>query len=140
MKLKEYKIENNYFRVKWGFTNINKPESFYINICGWSIPTFENLDETRKKIRFLEGELKKKIFKRIEKDSNFNNNFILNFELPESGVKKDKKTYFSLDLVFYCKNKKTIKDPFWVKSVSKLTKSVEKHFGSSQDFIFFKFK
>jgi hypothetical protein len=140
MKLKEYEVENNYFRVKWGFTTINNPESFFINICGWSLPTFENLTETRKKIRFLEGELKKKIFKRIEKDPNFNNNFIVNFELPESGVKKDKKTYFSLDLVFYCKNKKTFKDPFWIKSVTKLTKSTEKHFGSSQDFIFFKFK
>jgi hypothetical protein len=140
LKMKEYEIDNNQFRVKWGFTTINNPESFYIIICGWGIPTYENLTETKSKIRFFEGELKKKIFKRIEKDKNFSNKFIVNFEYPESGIKKDKKTYFSLDLVFFVNNNKTIKDKFWVQSTQKITKIVEKHFLSSNDFIFFKFK
>jgi len=140
MKGKEYELENNFFRVKWGFTTINNPESFYITICGWGLPIYEDILESRKKIRFFEGELKKRIYKRIEKDSNFNKNFILNFEFPESGLKKDKKTYFSLELVFYVKNKKHIKDKFWVETTQKISRILEKYFSSSKDFLFYKFK
>ena len=108
---KEYKLDvSNNVIIKYGSVNKDNPQVVYVSGKCWVCPTREtDYDNVRSKV---ESEMRSNI-KRIFIDGvNFENRFILDFDISTDGLYPNRKKFLSFD--FYLrqkeKNKKSLTD------------------------------
>lgn len=113
---KEKKLLNNdYFRVKYGTVDAYNFESVYLIIQSWVQPTeITNFDS---KISILRKKIQLELKSKIDKNF-FKENIILDFDLRQSGIRLNKKSFMSIELTLYPKNNhkfssETVKDKIY---------------------------
>ena len=95
----EKKINNNYFKLKFGTTNSLNPIAIYIEGKTFLQPTIdksdynEDINELKNKLRIL-------IRDTLIKDNKFFNkdNYILDFDVANSGLIKNKKSFLTIQI------------------------------------------
>jgi hypothetical protein len=108
---KEYKLDVcNYISLKYGTVNKDNPQVIYVSGKCWICPKKEMNYEPR--INNIEKEMKKRIKTFLTDGVNFDNKFILDFDVNLDGISPEKKKFLSFD--FYLrqneKNNKKLKD------------------------------
>ena len=108
---KEYKLDVcNHISLKYGTVNKDNPQVIYISGKCWICPKKEMNYGPR--INNIEKEMKKHIKTFLMDGVNFDNKFILDFDVNIDGISPKKKKFLSFD--FYIKqnekNKKQLKD------------------------------
>ena len=117
----ELKIEEfDNLKVVFGTIDKNNPKSLYIKISGWGIP-IQYSEENNYKI------IISKISKRIKRllytslNSSFDKNiFIVDMNMRESGISKDKPSFMSCEITLYQKTNYSLKD----EHISKLLNNI----------------
>jgi len=107
-KNKEFKINTNSYRIKYGGIKYNDNKSIFIKINGWGETLIE--EENFKPIL---NKIKKDIHLKIKnkKVNNFLNDFfIVDFDMRESGIKKGKKSFMNCTINLYQKHNKPLHD------------------------------
>lgn len=95
---KEFKIETlNPASLKYGSLNYYEPEVVYINGSAFIKP-FVDSDDYPKDINKVIKLLKMDIYEFIRRYSYFEDNYILNFDLKENSLKKNKKSFLYFEL------------------------------------------
>jgi len=108
---KEYKLNvSNYITFKYGSVNKDNPQIVYVSGKCWVSPT-EEMDYASV-INDIESKLRKDIKSIFIDDINFENRFILDFDISVDGLYPNRKKFLSFD--FYLrqneKNKKKLSD------------------------------
>lgn len=97
---KEYKIENsNNFKIKLGSTTYKNPEIVYI-LGNTYISPISDKNKFNEDIELLKLKFKTHIKDYINKSDIFENKFVCDFNIRESGLKKNKKSFFSFEIYF----------------------------------------
>ena len=95
---KEFKIDSlNPISLKYGSLNYYEPEVVYINGSAFIKP-FVDSDDYPKDINKVIKLLKMEIYEFIRRYSYFEDNYILNFDLKENSLKKNKKSFLYFEL------------------------------------------
>ena len=108
---KEYKLDVcNHISLKYGTVNKDNPQVIYVSGKCWVCPKSEMNYGPR--INMIEKEMKRHIKTFLMDGINFENKFILDFDINIDGISPKKKKFLSFD--FYLKqnekNKKQLKD------------------------------
>lgn len=131
------------YKVVVGTVDNNNPKSVYISITSWGElldETYENYEKTiNKKIK----KVKKTLNTSLTNHTNFyRDKTIVDFNMASSGVKKDKRSFMSVELTLFQKgelhkvNSNAIKKP-----LIDISKDIlEKVFNVDEDFTFHKKK
>lgn len=97
---KEYKIENsNNFKIKLGSTTYKNPEIVYI-LGNTYISPITDKNNFKDDIELLKLKFKNHIKDYINNSDIFENKFVCDFNIRESGIKKNKKSFFSFEIYF----------------------------------------
>jgi len=108
---KEYRLDvSNYVLLKYGSVNKNNPQVIYVSGKCWVSPTKEtDYDNVISKV---ESEMRRNIRNVLVDGINFENRFILDFDISTDGLFPNRKKFLSFD--FYLrqieKNKKNLAD------------------------------
>ena len=108
---KEYKLDVcKHISLKYGTVNKDNPQVIYVSGKCWIRPLSEMDYES--KINNIEKEMRRHIKTFLTDGVNFDNKFILDFDISTEGIIPNKKKFLSFD--FYIKqnerNKKDLKD------------------------------
>lgn len=102
---KELKIEtSNNFKIKYGTINCKNPESIYF-VGNTYIPPIENKLLFNEDVEFIKTKFKTLIKQYLETSKQFESMYVFDFDIRESGLKTNKKSYFSFEI--YLKQNKT---------------------------------
>lgn len=104
----EKKIDYNNFKLKIGTTNRSNPIVIYIEGRTFISPNFEQKSYDRD-IYDMKRCLKRSIDDNIRKTTLFDNTFILDFQVAQSGVSVDKKSFLSFQFLLKQKPDKVLK-------------------------------
>ena len=94
----ERKIDHNTFNLKFGTTNKNNPLVIYIEGKTFITPN-EISDNYSKDISAFKYELQRDIRKLLSKSKYFEGDFILDFQLANSGIKVGKKSFLTFEVL-----------------------------------------
>jgi hypothetical protein len=108
---KEYKLDSSdYVILKYGSVNKDNPQVVYISGKCWICPTVET--DYDKVVADIESEMRKNIRKTLVDGINFDDKFILDFDISTDGLYPNRKKFLSFD--FYLRqnerNKKSLVD------------------------------
>lgn len=108
---KEYKLDSSSSVIlKYGSVNKDNPQVIYISGKCWICPTVET--DYDKVITDIESEMRKNIRKILVDGVNFDDKFILDFDISTDGLYPNRKKFLSFD--FYLRqnerNKKSLVD------------------------------
>lgn len=102
---KELKIEtSNNFKIKYGTINCKNPESIYF-VGNTYISPIENKLLFNEDVEFIKTKFKTLIKQYLETSKQFESMYVFDFDIRESGLKTNKKSYFSFEI--YLKQNKT---------------------------------
>jgi len=125
--------ENNDFISKYGTINAVKPQSIFISIQSWATPK-HNL-RFKKKIRSLTINTKNKIRESVNYDV-FHKKYIIDFDIRESGLRKDKPSFLSIDLTLYPKNQISFPSDIYNANIENLIKDLTSNIKKNTNFNF----
>jgi hypothetical protein len=117
----EKRLKNDFFNIKLGTVNKNNPEVIYFEVRTFISPLEENNNYSQV-FAFLKKEFSKKISDSLKLNDFFSEKYILDFQIANSGIKINKKSYLSFQLFLKQKNEvikelkeiKKIAEPFLV--------------------------
>lgn len=92
---------NNHFTIKYGTINALEPKAIFVSIHSWAIPRHNQRFD--KKLRRLTLTVKNKIHEEIDRDV-FHQRHIVDFDLRESGLQKNKQSFMAIEITLYPKN------------------------------------
>lgn len=95
----EKRIEHENFKLKLGTTNKNNPLIVYVEGKAFISPNEEKETYTRD-INDIKRNLQWTIKKTIENSKYFQNDYILDFQVANSGIRKNKKSFLSVEFLF----------------------------------------
>lgn len=104
----ENKIEHNFFTLKLGTTNKQNPQVIYIEGRTFISPN-EDKDSYEKDLRDLKIFLKKKIYQALVNSDYFWKEYILDFQIANSGVRLGKKSFLSFEVLLKQRGKNVLK-------------------------------
>jgi hypothetical protein len=117
----EKRLKNDFFNIKLGTVNKNNPEVIYFEVRTFISP-LEESNNYSQVFAFLKKEFSKKIGDSLKLNDFFSEKYILDFQIANSGIKINKKSYLSFQLFLKQKNEvikelkeiKKIAEPFLV--------------------------
>lgn len=104
----ELKINNNFFTIKIGTTNKETPQVIYIEGRTFISP-IEEKDCYEHDIRNLKLFLQKKINSILSNNELFETKYILDFQIANSGIRINKKSFLSFEFLIKQKNNPLLK-------------------------------
>lgn len=125
--------ENDNFVAKYGTINALKPQSIFITIQSWATPK-HNL-RFKKKLRSLTINTKNNIRELVNYDV-FYDKYILDFDIRESGLKKDKPSFLSIELTLYPKNQVSFPSDIYNKNIEYLIRNLTSNIKRDRSFSF----
>lgn len=138
----EKSISNDFFRLKIGTVNKIKPEVIYFEGKTFIMPT-EDYGTYTSKISQIKHNFSRNISYELKGNDLFDSKFIIDFQIANSGIKANKKSFLTFQLLLKqnpknIKNLKEIKDlslPFINKVLLNLKENI-----MNNDFALFKTK
>lgn len=131
---KEIKIPTNEnFISKYGTINALNPQSIFISIHSWATPK-HNL-RFNKKLRVLSHNVKKRIHSEIDYQV-FHDKYIVDFDMRESGLQKDKQSFMSVEITLFPKNIITFPNDIYNSTITKLVDNVVRDIKRDRNFNF----
>jgi hypothetical protein len=112
----EKKIKNDFFNVKIGTVNRLNPQVIYYEVRTFVAP-LEEYDNYSFVFAFLRKELSRTLTEKLKNNEYFTNKFILDFQVANSGVRVNKKSFLTFQL-FLRQKEDSIVD---LKSIKKLS-------------------
>ena len=117
----EKRLKNDFFNIKLGTVNKNNPEVIYFEVRTFISP-LEESNNYSQVFAFLKKEFSKKISDSLKLNDFFSEKYILDFQIANSGIRINKKSYLSFQLFLRQKNEvikelkeiKKIAEPFLV--------------------------
>jgi hypothetical protein len=117
----EKRLKNDFFNIKLGTVNKNNPEVIYFEVRTFISPLEENNNYSQV-FAFLKKEFSKKISDSLKLNDFFSEKYILDFQIANSGIRINKKSYLSFQLFLKQKSEiikelkeiKKIAEPFLV--------------------------
>ena len=106
----EKKFENNFFKLKIGTTNKNNPLVVYFEGRCFISPS-EKRDTYKGDINGIRQTLRRSLNKNLRETDLFDNDFILDFKIAESGVLFKKKSFMSFQFFLRQNQTKLLKLP-----------------------------
>ena len=99
----EKKIKNDFFNIKIGTVNRLNPQVVYFEVRTFVAP-LEEYDNYNYVFSFLRKELSNTLNNKLKNNDLFTNKFILDFQVANSGVKVNKKSFLTFQLFLRQKN------------------------------------
>jgi hypothetical protein len=124
---------NSHFTAKYGTINALNPQSIFISIHSWASPK-HNL-RFHKKLRNLSQNVKHKIDESINFDV-FHDKYIVDFDLRESGLQKNKQSFLAIEITLYPKNTIKFPDTIYDSNITALISNVTTNIQHDRNFTF----
>jgi hypothetical protein len=101
-KGKQMKLEmfDNY-KVNIGTVDNKTPKSLYVTISAWGKPINLDDDNYVVAIKKLNKDIKKKVYEILPKNLFDGNRSIVDFEIKESGISNERRSYMNCELTLY---------------------------------------
>ena len=112
----EKKIKNDFFNIKIGTVNRLNPEVIYYEVRTFVAP-LDEYDNYSCIFAFLRKELSRALTETLKNNDLFTNKFILDFQVANSGVRVNKKSFLTFQLFLRQKDSKLL-DLKTIKKVS----------------------
>ena len=125
--------ENDNFVSKYGTINALNPQSIFISIQSWAIPR-HNL-RFKNKIRKLTINTQNKIRNKINYDV-FHDKYIVDFDIRESGLRKGKPSFLSIEITLYPKDPFPFPSDIYDSNITTLIKQITNSIKKDRNFIF----
>jgi hypothetical protein len=93
----EKRLKNDFFNIKLGTVNKNNPEVIYFEVRTFISP-LEESDNYSQVFTYLKKEFSKKISNTLKNNDFFSDKYILDFQIANSGIRLNKKSYLSFQL------------------------------------------
>lgn len=103
----EKKIKNDFFNIKIGTVNRLNPEVIYYEVRTFIAPLVE-YDNYSYIFAFLRKELSRTLTETLKNNDLFTNKFILDFQVANSGVRVNKKSFLTFQLFLRQKDSKVL--------------------------------
>ena len=141
-KGKQMKLEmfDNY-KVNLGTVDNKNPKALYVTVSAWGKPINLDDDNYTVAIKKLNKDIKKKVYEALPKNLFDGNRTIVDFEIKESGISNERRSYMNCEITLYKLNNFKIQSNLIndaVKSVT--TKVITEVFDLNPYFIFHKTK
>lgn len=94
----EKKIENDDFKIKIGTTNKINPIIIYVEGKAFISPTYDKEDYSRD-ISEIKHVLKQSISEHLHLAKNFDNKYIVDFQVASNGIRLNKKSFLSFQFL-----------------------------------------
>ena len=115
----EKRLKNDFFNIKMGTVNKNNPEVIYFEVRTFISPLEESNNYSHI-FSYLKKEFSKKISDSLKTNEYFADKYILDFQIANSGIRVNKKSYLTFQLFLRQKgevikvlnNVKKIAEPF----------------------------
>jgi len=141
-KGKQMKLEmfDNY-KVNIGTVDNKTPKSLYVTISAWGTPINLNDDNYSIAIKKLNKDIKKKVYEILPKNLFDGNRSIIDFEIKESGISNEKRSYMNCEITLYKLNNFKIQNNLINDAIKLITsKLIEDVFDLNPYFTFHKSK
>lgn len=112
----EKKIKNDFFNIKIGTVNRLNPQVIYFEVRTFISP-MEEYGNYNYVFSSLRKELSRNLTEKLSNNKYFNKKFILDFQVANSGVKVNKKSYLTFQL-FLKQNGNELKELKEIKKIS----------------------
>lgn len=112
----EKRIKNDFFNIKIGTINRINPQVIYFEIRTFISP-MEEYDNYNLIFSSLRKELSRNLTEKLSNNRYFNKKFILDFQVANSGIKVNKKSYLTFQL-FLKQNGDELKELKEIKKIS----------------------
>jgi hypothetical protein len=141
-KGKQMKLEmfDNY-NVNLGTVDNKNPKALYVTVSAWGKPINLDDDNYTVAIKKLNKDIKKKVYEALPKNLFDGNRTIVDFEIKESGISNERRSYMNCEITLYKLNNFKIQSNLIndaVKSVT--TKVITEVFDLNPYFTFHKTK
>lgn len=115
----EKKIKNDFFNVKIGTINRLNPQVVYYEVRTFITP-LEDYDNYASTFAFIRKELSRSLNEKLKMNDYFTSKFILDFQVANSGIRVNKKSFLTFQLflrqkdgsIFDLKTIKKLSEPF----------------------------
>lgn len=104
----EKKIENEYFKIKMGTTNKLNPIIIYVEGRAFITP-LEELEDYGREISEIKHILKQSISSHLQSTDNFDNKYIVDFQIASNGIQLNKKSFLSFQFLMRQNKDKVLK-------------------------------
>jgi hypothetical protein len=121
------------FTAKYGTINALNPQSIFVSIHSWATP--KHNFRFHKKLRTLSQTVKREIDDSINYNV-FYNKYIVDFDLRESGLQKDKQSFLAIEVTLYPKNVIKFPNDIYDSNVTSLIKKIIGSVKSNRNFTF----
>ncbi len=141
-KGKQMKLEmfNNY-KLIIGTVDNKTPKALYIEISAWGKPINEDNDDYNTIIKKINKDIKKKVYEALPKNLFDGNRTIVDFEIKESGISNERRSYMNCEITLYKLNDFKIQNNLINDSIKLIiTKVIEDVFELNTYFTFYKTK
>lgn len=124
---------DKHFTAKYGTINALNPQSVFVSIHSWATPK-HNL-RFHKKLRKLSQTVKHKVNDSINFDV-FHNKYIVDFDLRESGLQKNKQSFLAIEITLYPKNIRKFPDDIYDSNINALIDNITIQIKHDRNFTF----
>ena len=141
-KGKQMKLElfDNY-KVVIGTVDNKNPKALYISISAWGQPINLDDDNYTIAIKKLNKDIKKKVYESLPKNLFDGNRTIVDFEIKESGISNERRSYMNCEITLFKLNDFKIQNNLiseWIKTIT--SKVISEVFEYNPNFKFYKTK
>tara|TARA_R110000851_G_scaffold67262_16_gene152037 strand:- start:355 stop:795 length:441 start_codon:yes stop_codon:yes gene_type:complete len=141
-KGKQLRIDNHAnYNMIYGTVNNTNPKSIYVSISSWAKPIIDDEVNYKNVITKLQKKLKKHLFDNLEPELFDVKRSIVIFDMRESGIRFNKKSYMNCEITLYQKKLFKLGDETLQNNLNKLSDTLIKDIlKKSKYFKFFKTK
>ena len=129
------------YKIIIGTVDNKNPKALYVTISAWGKPINLDNDNYSLVIKQLNKEIKKKVYEVLPKNLFDGNRSIIDFEIKESGISSDRRSYMNCEITLYKLNNFKIQNNLINDAIKLVTsKVVEDVFDLNPYFTFHKTK
>lgn len=141
-KGKQLRIDNHTnYNMIYGTVNNTNPKSIYVSISSWAKPTINDEINYKSVITKLQKKIKKHLFDKLEPELFDIKRSIVVFDMRESGIRFNKKSYMNCEITLYQKKLFKLGDKVLQNNLNKISDTlIHNILNKSKYFKFFKKK
>ena len=139
---KQLRIDNHInYNMIYGTVNNIKPKSIYVSISSWAKPMINDEINYKTIITKLQKKIKKHLFDKLEPEFFDIKRSIVVFDMRESGIRFNKKSYMNCEITLYQKKLFKLGDDVLQSNLNKISDTlINDILNKSKHFEFFKTK
>jgi hypothetical protein len=141
-KGKQLRIDNHTnYNMIYGTVNNTIPKSIYVSISSWAKPIINDEINYKNVITTLQKKIKKHLFENLEPELFDIKRSIVVFDMRESGIRFNKKSYMNCEITLYQKKLFKLGDEVLQNKLNKISNMlIQDILNKSKHFKFFKTK